>query len=58
MCIRDRLDTAREFWVSIVYLRFEKNPTWHVSVGYKESEDFTHIIIDDVGTIIEVKDSP
>ena len=51
------LDTSREFWVSILFVRLEKKPTWNVSAGYKDSETFTHIIMDASGDIIAVKDS-
>jgi len=52
------LDTSREFWVTIVYIRFERVPAWHVSVGYKDSEDVTHISIDDSGAVIDETDVP
>ena len=51
------LDTSREFWVAVVYVRFEKPPTWNVSAGYTDEETFTHIIMDASGNVIEVKNS-
>lgn len=51
------LDTSREFWVAVVYVRFEKIPTWNVSAGYKDAETFTHIIMDASGNVLEVKNS-
>jgi len=51
------MDTSREFWVSIVHSRFDKNPAWNVMTGYTDSKTFTHIIMDDSGAIIELKTS-
>ena len=51
-------DTSREFWVTIIHARFDKNPAWNVTTGYLDSEEFTHIVIDASGVILEVKNSP
>jgi len=47
------LATSQEFWVSIVYIRFEKQPVWSVAAGYRDSADGVNILMNDSGVIIK-----
>jgi len=50
------IDTSREFWVTVVFVRFDKIPSWNVTMGYTGEEYLTLFVMDDSGEILEIKE--
>jgi hypothetical protein len=50
------IDTSREFWVTVIFVRFDKVPTWNVTVSYAGSEYITRVVMDESGEILEINE--